>query len=179
MGVCGAGPAGLVEMKTEFLELVDRMGRWPGYGDLPWLWENGRPVGICRDVWGDASGVWPYGKTAIPYGEMACVWEAAESHGGAAKTYGKCHGIWEPMPAHGEAARAAWGAKITLKPGIWERWRPAGFACFYEFLAGGGGMAFATVKAWHSLPSRLRTRPAASVAAPKIPRLRHLALASS
>ena len=62
-------------------------------------------MGICRDVWGDASGVWPYGKTAIPYGEMACVWEAAESHGGAAKTYGKCHGIWEPMPAHGEAAR--------------------------------------------------------------------------
>ena len=70
-------------------------------GDLPWLWENGRPVGICQNVWGNSSGVWPYGKTAIPYGKMACVggrgiaWRAA-------KTYGKCHGIWEPAPAYGE-----------------------------------------------------------------------------
>ena len=43
-------------------------------GDLPWLWENGRPVGICQNVWGNASGVWPYGETAIPYEEAAHVW---------------------------------------------------------------------------------------------------------
>ena len=42
-------------------------------GDLPWLWENGRPVGICQNVWGNSSGVWLYGGTAIPYGRMACV----------------------------------------------------------------------------------------------------------
>ena len=45
--------AGLVERKTGFKELVDRMGRWPGYGDLAWLWENGRPMEICQNVWGD------------------------------------------------------------------------------------------------------------------------------
>ena len=95
------------------------------YGEMAWLWgicrgvwENGLPMGICRDVWGDASGVWPYGKTAIPYGKMACVWEAAESHGGAAKTYGKCHMIWEPA-AHGggreNMGNAAWGGL----PGTW------------------------------------------------------------
>ena len=71
---------------------------------MAWLWENGLPMGICRDVWGDASGVWPYGKTAIPYGEMACV-GGRRIAWGAAKTYGKCHRTWETAPAHVEAAR--------------------------------------------------------------------------
>ena len=33
-----------------------------------------QPMGICCDVWGNASGVWLYGETAIPYGEAAHVW---------------------------------------------------------------------------------------------------------
>ena len=49
-------------------------------------------MGICRNVWGDASGVWPYGKTAIPYGKMACVWEAVESHGEPRKHMGNATG---------------------------------------------------------------------------------------
>ena len=82
LGICGTGPAGLSEIEVGFLELVDRMGdpRKP-YGEVAWLWgiwcgvwENGRPVGICQNVWGDASGVWLYGETAIPYGEAAYVW---------------------------------------------------------------------------------------------------------
>ena len=58
-------------------------------GSAETVWGDGLPMGICRDAWGDASGVWPYGKTAIPYGEMACVWEAVESHGEAARPYGE------------------------------------------------------------------------------------------
>ena len=63
-------------------------------GDLTWLWENGRPMGICQNVW----------ATAMPYREMACV-GGRRIAWGAAKTYGKCHGIWEPAPAYGKAAR--------------------------------------------------------------------------
>ena len=33
LGVCGTGPAGLVEMKYGgFVDDVDCMGKWPGYG---------------------------------------------------------------------------------------------------------------------------------------------------
>ena len=92
-------------------------------------------MGICRDVWGDASGVWPYGEPAKPMGEWP-VWEAAESHGGAAKTYGKCHVIWEPAPAHGKAARPYGEPKITSKPETLERWAACGLADFNEFLMG-------------------------------------------
>ena len=62
------------------------------------------------------------------------------------KTYGEMRQAWERRRRMG-GRQAIWGAKIALKPGIWERWRPADFACFYEFLARGGGPAFATVKA--------------------------------
>ena len=74
VGICGTGPAGLVERKANFKKIVNRMGRWPGYGGSAVAMENGRPMGICQNVWGDASGVWPYGETAIPYEEAAHVW---------------------------------------------------------------------------------------------------------
>ena len=84
--------------------------------------------------------VYGMGDPLKPYGEMACVWEAVESHGGH-------ENAWETAPAYGEAAKPYGEPKITSKPEILKRWRPAGFACFHEFLAGGGGPAFATVKA--------------------------------
>ena len=161
MGICGAGPAGLVERKTGFKEIVDRMGRWPGYGGSAVAY--GRMAGL----WGSDK---TYGKTAIPYGEMACV-------GGRRIAWGSRENVWEMPRDMGTCAgtwggrQAAWGAKIALKPGIWERWRPAALHVFMNF--------WREAAARHSLPSRLRTGPAANVAAPKIPRLRHLALASS
>ena len=146
-GVCLTGlvgdlwrpDAGLVERKTGFKELVDRMGRWPGYG--------GSAV---------AMGEWPaYGDLPKRMGEPRYrmgkwpAWKAAESHGGAAKTYGKYHRTWETAPAYGEAARPYGEPKITSKPEILERWAACGLADFNEFLVGGGGPAFATVKASH------------------------------
>ena len=83
-------------------------------GDLVWLWENGRPMGICRDVWGDASGVWLYGETAIPYGEMACV-------GGRGIAWGSRENVWEMSQDMGNGAciwrgrQAVWGAKNHIK----------------------------------------------------------------
>ena len=78
-GVCLTGlvgdlwrpDAGLIERKTGFKELVDRMGRWPGYGG--------------SDV---AMGEWPAcGDLSKRMGEPRYrmgrwpVWEAVESHG--------------------------------------------------------------------------------------------------
>ena len=90
-----------------------------GVGFLELVYGIGDPR---KNVWGDGL----CGEPRKTYGEMRQAWERRRRMGGR---------------------QAAWGAKTALKPGIWERWRPAGFACFYEFLAGGGGMAFATVKA--------------------------------
>ena len=94
--------------------------------------------GLESDFWSLCMVLGIHGKTR---GEMACA-------GNPRKTYGEMRQAWERRRRMG-GRQAAWGAKIALKPGIWERWRPAGFACFYEFLAGGGGPAFATVKASH------------------------------
>ena len=133
------------------------------------IWENGRPMGICQNVWGYRMGRWPgYGGSAVAMGEWPAygdlpkrmgepryrmgkwpAWKAAESHGGAAKTYGKYHRTWETAPAYGEAARPYGEPKITSKPEILERWAACGLADFNEFLVGGGGPAFATVKASH------------------------------
>ena len=117
-------------------------------GDLPWLWENGRPMGICRG-YGRMAGLWGSVKT---YGEMcqACgcigrprnlwemtyVWEAAESHVGTAIPYGKCHGIWEPAPAHGEAARPYGKPKSHQNQKYWNGGRLVDFVDFNEFLVG-------------------------------------------
>ena len=52
------------------------------------------------------------------------------------------------MPAHGEAARPYGEPKIALKPGTMGTVGGLrDFADFNEFLVGGGGPAFATVKA--------------------------------
>ena len=48
------------------------------------------------------------------------------------KTYGEMRQAWERRRRMG-GRQAVWGAKIALKPGIWERWRPADFAYFREF----------------------------------------------
>ena len=166
MGICGAGPAGLVEMKTGFLELVNRMGRWPGYGGSA-VAMGEWPMGICRDVWGDASvcmgkpRVWDglcVGGRRIAWGSRENVWEMSCD-------MGTCAGIWG-------GRQAVWGAKNLIKTGT---------------IGTVGGLRTLQIlmnfwweaAARHSLPSRLRTGPAANVAAPKIPRLRHLALASS
>ena len=47
------------------------------------------------------------------------------------KTYGEMRQAWERRRRVG-GRQAVWGAKIALKPGIWERWRPADFAFFWQ-----------------------------------------------
>ena len=49
------------------------------------------------------------------------------------KTYGEMRQAWERRRRVG-GHQAVWGAKIALKPGIWERWRPADFAFFWQFV---------------------------------------------
>ena len=99
------------------------------------VWENGRPVGICQNVWGDASGVWPYGGTAETYGEMACV-------GGRRIAWGSRENVWEMPQDMGNGAgiwggrQAAWGAKTTSKPGIWERLAVGGLCTFSRIFVG-------------------------------------------
>ena len=123
-------------------EMACLWGSGVAYGKMAGLWGSIKPCGKCvrrvavwenRDtVWGDGLCV---GGRRIAWGSRENVWEMPRDMGTYAGTWG--------------GRQAAWGAKIALKPGIWERWRPADFACFYEFLAGGGGPAFATVKASH------------------------------
>ena len=119
-------------------------------GDLPWLWENGRPMGICQNVWGDASGVWLYGGAAKPYGEMACV-------GGRRIAWGSRENVWE-MPRMGYGKRRQHMGRPPGRMGsqkshqnrnYWNGGRLVDFADCNEFLVGGGGPAFATVKASH------------------------------
>ena len=107
--------AGLVERKANFKKIVNRMGRWPGYGgsavamgEWPAYGDLPRCMGRC----GRRVVVWERRET---YGEMACV-EGRRIAWGAAKTYGKCHGIWETAPVYGEAARPHGEPKITLNP---------------------------------------------------------------
>ena len=165
-----AGPAGLVERKANFKKIVDRMGRWPGYGgsavamgEWPAYGDLPRCMGRCVRrvaVWENRDTVWGDGLCGRPQNRMGSrenVWEMPQDMGNGAGTWG--------------GRQAVWGAKIALKPEIWERWRPAGLHVFMNF--------WREAAAWHSLPSELRTGPAANIAAPKIPRLRHLALASS
>ena len=127
LGRVGWGFAGLEtlvspNLKSDFWSLRIVWGDGLAMGDLP------RCMGRCsRRV-----AVWGGRKT---YGEMTCVLEAAESHGGAAETYGKRHKAWETAPVYGGGRQAVWGPKTALKPGIWERRRPAGSADFNEFLA--------------------------------------------
>ena len=140
-GICWSGlvgdlrnwNAGLSEMKVGFLELVDRMGdpRKP-YGEMARLWGSAVAYGRMAGLWGSVK---TYGETAIPYGEMACV-------GGRRIAWGSRENVWE-MPRDMGTCAGTWGsrqaicgAKITLKPGIWERGRPADFADFNEFLVG-------------------------------------------
>ena len=85
-------------------------------GDLTWLWENGRPVGICQNIWGNSSGVRPYG--------------------GAVKTYGKCHGIWEPAPAYGRPPGRMGSQKSHQNRNYWNGGRLVDFADFNKFLMG-------------------------------------------
>ena len=140
--------AGLVERKANFKKIVNRMGRWPGYGgsavamgEWPAYGDLPRCMGRCVRrvaVWENRDTVWGNGLCGRPQNRMGSrenVWEMPRDMGNGAGTCG--------------GRQAVWGARIALKPGIWERWRPADFACFYEFLAGGGGMAFATVRASH------------------------------
>ena len=145
----GQDPLVSSKESPDFKEIVDRMGRWPGYGGsavaygrMAGLWGSAKTYGKCvRRV-----AVWGNRET---YGEMACV-GGRRIAWGAAKTYGKCHGIWEPAPAHGEAARPYGEPKITSKPGtIGTVGGLRTLHDFNEFLVGGGGPAFATVKASH------------------------------
>ena len=158
-------------MKTGFLELVDRMGRWLGYGgsdvamgEWPAYGDLSKRMGRCVRrvaVWENRENVWGNGLCGRPLNRMGShenVWEIPQDMGNGA-------GIWG-------GRQAVWGAKNHIKTrnigtvgGLWTLQILMNF--WWE------------AAARHSLPSRLRTGPAANVAAPKIPRLRHLALASS
>ena len=155
-GFAETGPAGLVEFGVEFFGACGLHGRSTEtiWGDsLPMgiccgVWENGWPMGICQNVWEMRQACGRMGKPRYRMGRWPVCGRPQNRMGDPLKTYGEMRQAWERRRRMG-GRQTAWGAKIALKPGIWERWRPAGFACFYEFLAGGGGMAFATVKASH------------------------------
>ena len=165
-GFAGQDPLVSSSLGSNSLELADRMGRWPGYGDLVWRmgeWPACGDLAKRMGRWpamGEPRNLWENGLCGRPQNRMGSsenVWEMPQDMGNGAGTWG--------------GRQAVWGAKIALKPEIWERWRPAGLHVFMNF--------WREAAAWHSLPSELRTGPAANIAAPKIPRLRHLALASS
>ena len=77
------------------------------------------------------------------------MWKAAESHGGAAKTYGKCHGIWNLRRHMGRPPGRMGSQKSHQNPEYGNGGGPRALHVFHEFLAGGGGPAFAAVKASH------------------------------
>ena len=171
MGICETGPAGLVERKANFKKIVNRMGRWPGYGgsavamgEWPAYGDLPRCMGRCVRrviVWGNRENVWGNGLCGRPQNRMGSrenVWEMPRDMGNGASIWG--------------GRQAVWGAKNHIKTGT---------------IGTVGGLRTLQIlmnfwweaAARHSLPSRLRAGFAANVAAPKIPRLRHLALASS
>ena len=112
VGICGTGPAGLSEMKVRFLELVDRMGRWPVYGgsamamgEWPACGDLPKRMGkfVRRvAVWGNRDTVWKNGLRGRPQNRMGepryhmgrwPVWGAVESHGKPRKRMG-IRGAW-------------------------------------------------------------------------------------
>ena len=141
VGICGTGPAGLVERKANFKKIVNRMGRWPGYGRMACLWGSAAMYGEMRQACGRM------GKPRYRMGKWP-VWEAAESHGEPRKRMGNATG-------HGKRRRHMWrppgrmGSQNRIKTRNMGTVAACRLACFYEFLAGGGGMAFATVRASH------------------------------
>ena len=88
LGVCGAGSAGLVEMKAGgFVDDVDCMGRWPSYGgyavamgEWPACGDLSKRMGKCARH-GNGAGVW---DAARPYGKP-------KSHQN--QEYGNCDGL--------------------------------------------------------------------------------------
>ena len=70
------------------------------------------------------------------YGIGAGFLELVYGMGDPLKTYEEMRQAWERRRRMG-GRQAAWGAKTALKPGIWERRRPADFAIFCELPEGG------------------------------------------
>ena len=135
-----------------------------GYGRMASLWGSAAMYGEMRQAcgcMGAPRNLWGNGLCGRPQNRMGSrenVWEMPLDMGTYAGTWG--------------GRQAVWGAKNHIKTrnigtvgGLWTLQIVMNF--WWE------------AAARHSLPSRLRTGPAANVAAPKIPRLRHLALASS
>ena len=136
VGICGTGPAGLVDMKTGgFVDNVDCMGRWPSYGGSAVAMGEWPAYGDLPKRMGNASGVWLYGEGAKNLwggGQCRRPLNCMENRGNVwemSRNIGTCSGIWG-------GRRAVWGAKITPNPGIWELVRHVDFADFSEFLVG-------------------------------------------
>ena len=98
------------------------MGRWPGYGG------SAVTYGEMRQACGRM------GKPRYRMGRRPMCGEAAESHGKPQKRMGEAAGHWKRRRYMGRPP-GRMGAETALKPGIWERRRPAGSADFNEFLA--------------------------------------------
>ena len=176
VGICGTGPAGLVERKANFKKIVNRMGRWPGYGRMAGLWGSAKTYGEIRQacgrmgkpryLWGDGLRERPLNRMGEPRKRMGNGLRGRPRNRMGEPRWETCAaGIWG-------GRQAVWGAKNHIKTrnigtvgGLWTLQILMNF--WWE------------AAARHSLPSRLRTGPAANVAAPKILRLYHLALASS
>ena len=115
-----------------------------GYGRMAGLWGSAKTYGEIRQAcgcMGAPRNLWGNGLCGRPQNRMGShenVWEMPQDMGNGAGTWG--------------GRQAVWGAKIALKPGIWERWRPVDLACFYEFLAGGGGRVWGPPDRMGSLP---------------------------
>ena len=95
MGICGAGNAGLVEMKSGgFVDNVNCMGRWPSYGgsavsmeEWPAYGDLPKRMGRCVRrvaVWGNRENVWGNGLRGRPLNRMG----EPRKHMGNATGYG-------------------------------------------------------------------------------------------
>ena len=140
-GICWTGlvgdlrrwNAGLSEMKVRFLELVDRMGRWPGYGGssvaygrMAGLWGSAKTYEEMRQAC-DRMGKPRYYMGRRPvYGRPLNRMGSRENVWGNSTGIGNSASVWEAARLYGERKSHE---SQERNNGIW----PADFACFHEF----------------------------------------------